>query len=253
LDLGARKIARKPSNTQNMKPYLVVLIISLALAACKNHDSGTVVKDVAYHCPMQCEGNKTYGQKGSCPICKMDLVKVENKRKEKAIRPYSDMSIYNLPSTWTTQNGTDIQLKDLQGDVLVMVMIYTSCKAACPRLVADMRNIEERLPEHSKKNVKMIFVSIDPETDTPERLKAFAQENLMDGEPWLFLRSTEENTREFAAVLSVSYKEISPMDFSHSNIISVFDPNGEMIFQQEGLGVNSDNTIEHINAAVEAM
>lgn len=253
MDLGARKIARKPSNTQNMKPYLVVLIISLALAACKNHDSGTVVKDVAYHCPMQCEGNKTYGQKGSCPICKMDLVKVENKRKEKAIRPYSDMSIYNLPSTWTTQNGTDIQLKDLQGDVLVMVMIYTSCKAACPRLVADMRNIEERLPEHSKKNVKMIFVSIDPETDTPERLKAFAQENLMDGEPWLFLRSTEENTREFAAVLSVSYKEISPMDFSHSNIISVFDPNGEMIFQQEGLGVNSDNTIEHINAAVEAM
>ena len=253
MDLGARKIARKPSNTRNMKHYLVVLILSLTLGACRNNDPGKVDKNIAYHCPMQCEGNKTYGQKGSCPICKMDLVKVENKTKERTDRAYSDMSIYNLPSTWTTQNGTDIQLKDLQGDVLVMVMIYTSCKAACPRLVADMRNIEERLPEHSKKNVKMIFVSIDPETDTPERLKSFAQENLMDGDPWLFLRSTEENTREFAAVLSVSYKEISPMDFSHSNIISVFDPNGEMIFQQEGLGVNSDNTIEHINVAVEAM
>ena len=236
-----------------MKPYLVVLILSLTLGACRNNNLGAVDKDIAYHCPIQCEGDKIYGQKGSCPICKMDLVKVENKTKERTDRAYSDMSIYNLPSTWTTQNGTDIQLKDLQGDVLVMVMIYTSCKAACPRLVADMRNIEERLPEHSKKKVKMIFVSIDPETDTPERLKAFAQENLMDGEPWLFLRSTEENTREFAAVLSVSYKEISPMDFSHSNIISVFDPNGEMIFQQEGLGVNSDNTVKHINAAVEAM
>lgn len=169
-----------------MKPYIVLLITILALTACKNNDSRTVDKDVAYHCPMQCEGNKTYGQKGNCPICNMDMVKVENKTKETADRTYSDMSIYNLPSTWTTQNGKDIQLKDLQGDVLVMVMIYTSCKAACPRLVADMRNIEERLPEHSKKNVKMIFVSIDPETDTPERLKAFAQENLMDGEPWLF-------------------------------------------------------------------
>ena len=52
-----------------------------------------------------------------------------------------EMSIYNLPSHWTTQNGEEIELKDLQGKVVVMVMIYTTCKAACPRLVADMRNI----------------------------------------------------------------------------------------------------------------
>ena len=166
---------------------------------------------------------------------------------------FSDMSIYNLPSTWTNQNGEELQIKDLQGDVLVMVMIYTTCKAACPRLVADMRNIEEKLPENTKGKVKMIFVSIDPETDTPERLKAFAKENLMDEEPWLFLRSTEANTREFAAVLAVNYKEISPINFSHSNIISVFNEKGELVFQQEGLGVNSDNTIKNIEQAVSDM
>ena len=70
---------------------------------------------------------------------------------------FTEMSIYNLPSTWTNQNGEDLQIKDLQGDVLVMVMIYTTCKAACPRLVADMRNIEEKLPENTKGKVKMIF------------------------------------------------------------------------------------------------
>ncbi|WP_413603266.1 hypothetical protein [Flavobacterium sp. 7A] len=37
-------------------------------------------------------------------------------------------------------------MKMLIGKVLVMVMIYSSCKAACTRLVADMRNIESRLP-----------------------------------------------------------------------------------------------------------
>lgn len=221
--------------------------------SCKNRSAENGNDDVAYHCPMQCEGDKTYTEQGSCPVCKMDLVVVENKEKEMSNGTFSNMSIYNLPSTWTTQNGEDVQLKDLQGDVLVMVMIYTSCKAACPRLVADMRNIEERLPKHSKENVKMIFVSIDPETDTPERLKTFAEENFMDKDPWLFLRSTEENTREFAAVLAVSYKEISPIDFSHSNIISVFNHKGELVFQQEGLGVNSDNTIKHINEAVGAM
>ncbi|HQF48930.1 MAG TPA: SCO family protein, partial [Flavobacterium alvei] len=153
---------------------------------------------------------------------------------------------YNLPSKWTNQDGKNIEMKDLKGKVLVMVMIYTSCKSACPRLVADMRNIESRLPQDIKEKVQLVLVSIDPEVDTPNRLKSFSIENKMEGNQWVFLRSTEENTREFAAVLAVNYKKVSPIDFSHSNIISVFNNEGELVFQQEGLGVNSDATINKI-------
>ncbi|MFV8327838.1 SCO family protein [Flavobacterium sp. ZS1P14] len=161
-------------------------------------------------------------------------------------KPISDLSIYNLPSKWTNQEGKNIEMKDLKGKVLVMVMIYTSCKSACPRLVADMRNIEKRLPENIKDNVRLVLISIDPEMDTPKRLKSFAIDNTMDGKQWIFLRSTEENTREFAAVLAVNYKKIAPLEFSHSNIISVFNADGELAYQQEGLGVNSDQTIKKI-------
>jgi protein SCO1/2 len=171
---------------------------------------------------------------------KTNIVALKNK-------DISDLSIYNLPSEWTTQDGKNIELKSLNGNVLVMVMIYTSCKSACPRLVADMRNIEAKLNEKTKKNVKLILVSIDPVTDTPQKLKSFAIANKMDNYPWLFLRSTEDNTREFAAILAVNYKQISPMEFSHSNIISVFNPKGELIYQQEGLGVNNDQTVNKIN------
>ena len=169
-----------------------------------------------------------------------------NTNKKSEDKPISDLSIYNLPSKWTNQNGQNLEMKDLKGKVLVMVMIYTSCKAACPRIVADMRNIESRLSENIKPDVKFLLVSIDPEVDTPARLKEFAIANKMDGEQWEFLRSTEENTREFAAVLAVNYKKIAPLDFSHSNIISVFNAEGELTFQQEGLGVNSDETIKKI-------
>ena len=180
------------------------------------------------------------------------LQSCKNDKKEDTIstpknKEISDLSIYNLPSQWTTQDGKNIELKSLKGNVLVMVMIYTSCKAACPRLVADMRDIEKKLDVKTKKNVKLILVSIDPKTDTPQKLKSFAISNKMNQEPWIFLRSTEENTREFAAVLAVNYKQISPMDFSHSNIISVFNTEGELIYQQEGLGVNNDKTVETIN------
>ena len=90
------------------------------------------------------------------------------------------------------------------------------------------------------------MVSIDPTVDTPKRLKAFAIENKMDDDQWVFLRSTEENTREFAAVLAVNYKKISPIDFSHSNIISIFNAEGEMTYQQEGLGTGYDKTVAKI-------
>jgi protein SCO1/2 len=177
----------------------------------------------------------------------------KNIKKVTASKNPTELSIYNLPSKWTNQNSENIEMKDLKGKVLVMVMIYTSCKSACPRLVADMRNIESRLPENIKKNVKLVLISIDPKVDTPERLKAFSIENQMDGIQWEFLRSTEENTREFAAVLAVNYKKVSPLEFSHSNIISVFNAEGELVFQQEGLGVNSDETVKKITEESEKL
>jgi len=228
--------------------FLLCSVLFIGLSACKN-ETAKSSDEVAYYCPMECEGDKTYDAPGSCPVCKMDLVPVE-KASDLASDDITETSIFNLSSTWTNQNGEDLQLEDLKGDVLVVVMIYTSCKAACPRLVADMRNIEERLPKNAKDHLKMIFVSIDPKTDSPERLKAFAEENVMDKAPWLFLRSSEDNTREFSAVLAVNYKKISPIDFSHSNIISVFNKQGELAFQQEGLGVNSDATVKHIEDAL---
>ena len=158
-----------------------------------------------------------------------------------------ELSIYNLPSTWTTQDNEQIELKELRGKVVVMVMVYTACKAACPRLVADMRNIEKQVAKKDLGNVQFIMVSIDPETDTPQKLKEFSKENVMEEDHWMFLRGTSEDTREFAAVLAVSYKQITPIDFSHSNIISVFNPEGVLVHQQEGLGVDNKETIMAIN------
>ncbi len=219
--------------------YIPLLIIFLALSSCKN-DTAT------YQCPMKCEVEKVYQKEGSCPVCKMDLMPITSTSKKIISDEISEESIFNLTSKWNTEEGKTIQLKDLKGKTLVMVMIYTTCKAACPRLVADMRNIEKQIPKENLKNVQFVFVSIDPETDTPKRLKAFAIENYMDGEQWTFLQGTVGSVREFANVLAVKYKEISPMDFSHSNIISVFNKQGELVHQQEGLGVDNKETVSKI-------
>ncbi len=232
-----------------MKKLLIVLSIvftaSSLFIACGNDKEQNVT---LYECPMHCEGDKTYDEAGSCPVCKMDLTPVNTDEPIVAnTNEIDENSIFNLTSKWTNQHNETITLKDLKGDVLVMVMIYTSCQAACPRLVADMRNISQKV---DNKEVKYVLVSIDPETDTPEKMKAFAIENQLGDDQWILLRSTADDTREFSNVLAVKYKQISPIDFSHSNIISVFDKGGVLFHQQEGLGVDNEETVSKIKELV---
>ena len=159
---------------------------------------------------------------------------------------FDDMSIYHLPAKWETQKGNTINLSDLNGNVLVVVMIYTSCKMACPVLIGEMKNIEATVKKRAKGDVKYILVSIDPEQDTPERLRKISEEYGMTGDQWVFLRGSDETTREFANLLAVKYTKISPIDFSHSNIISVFDRKGTLVHQREGLNVDNKETIDKI-------
>ncbi|WP_347921828.1 SCO family protein [Pontimicrobium sp. SW4] len=223
--------------------YIGILFIAIFISSCKDNSSNDIAS--VYQCPMKCEAEKTFDKPGSCSVCNMDLQPIAIELNDEPIsEEISETSIFNLDSKWHTEEGETILLEDLKGKTLVMVMIYTTCKAACPRLVADMRNIEKQIPNN--KDLRYVLVSIDPVNDTPERLKAFAIENQMDAEHWTFLQGTESTVREFANVLAVKYKQISPLDFSHSNIISVFNDKGELMHQQEGLGVDNKETVSTI-------
>lgn len=227
-----------------MKLHYLIQLASLVflanLFACQNQSDNSDY----YICPMRCEEHKTYDQPGTCPVCKMDLVKVSSVEEtvldEDGI---SDQSIFNLTSEWKTQNNETIQLGDLKGKVMIVVMIYTSCEAACPRLVADMRNIYAKV---DNPDVDYLLVSIDPEKDTPVKLKAYAKEEHLEGNQWILLQGGIDDVREFSNVLSMKYKKGSPIDFSHTNIISVFDKNGILHYQQEGLGVSNDQLVEEV-------
>lgn len=221
--------------------YVFCFITLIFLVSCtKNKTNAT------YQCPMKCEGERAFVEKGSCAVCKMDLKPISKTSKKTKSNEISDESIFNLTSKWTTEEGNTIVLKELKGKTLVVVMIYTTCKAACPRLTADMRGIEAKIPSEFKNDINYVLVSIDPKNDTKKKLKKFAIENYIDGNEWTFLQGSESGVREFANVLAVKYKQISPLDFSHSNIISVFNPQGELVHQQEGLGVDNKETIAKI-------
>ncbi|MBH1960897.1 MAG: SCO family protein [Flavobacteriia bacterium] len=171
----------------------------------------------------------------------------ENTEQVTAKKENSGSSIFLLDSKWQNQDGKELHLKDLKGKNLVVVMIFTSCRTACPILVADMKKVHAKIEKDKLDDTSLVLISIDPTNDTPEVLKKFAAERNMDQAPWMFLVSDEEATREFANVLAVKYKKISPIEFSHSNIISVFDRDGELVSQEEGSGINAEAVAKTVN------
>ena len=160
-------------------------------------------------------------------------------------------SIYNVSSKWEKQDGKTITFSDMKGKVLVTAMIFTSCKTACPRLTAEMRTISQKVGKTNPEDIQYVLISIDPKNDTPQVMKAYLDTNKFDEKQWTFIRSNEDDTRELANVIAVKYKEICPIEFSHSNIISVYSKKGTLAYQKEGLDSGDDDLVKEIKKQIE--
>jgi protein SCO1/2 len=159
----------------------------------------------------------------------------------------TDMSLYNLTSQWKNQKGEMVTLQDLKGKVQVLAMIYTTCQFACPRIVADLKDIERKLQQKGvNRDAHFVLVSIDPKVDTVGRLKKFAEDNGLNPAEWTLLNGEENAILELAALLGVKYKKTSALDYSHSNIITILNAEGEVAYQQVGLGTDPTRTLDII-------
>lgn len=159
--------------------------------------------------------------------------------------PLDESSLYQLTSNWHSHLGDTVQLADLRGRQVVMAMVFTHCPFACPRIVADMQQIEQQVPADKREEVLFVLVSFDTERDQPERLREFAREMEL-GDNWLLLHGGEMEVRELSMLLGVSYKQQSGGDFAHSNLITLLDTQGTQLAAVEGLGASAKPILEKI-------
>ena len=157
----------------------------------------------------------------------------------------SDQSIFLLESDWETYRNSSMALSDLSGKATVAAMIFTHCPSACPRIVADMKNIESSLSEEERKQVQFLLISMDPERDTPERMRQFAADHRLN-DTWEMIRADKDATMEIAQVLGVRIKPLDDGGFDHSNIIQILNRNGELSFQQQGLNIDPGECLKQI-------
>lgn len=153
----------------------------------------------------------------------------------------SDQSIYMLTDSFQTQNNEEIVLAQFAGKPTVVGMIFTHCDYACPRLMADIKNINKLL-DAEEGEVNYVLISFDTERDTPEVLKKYAADLRLDKD-YTLLHGNEEAVRTLSVLLNVQFQKDAEGNFSHSNIISVLNREGLLVTQKEGLEANHDNTI----------
>jgi protein SCO1/2 len=80
----------------------------------------------------------------------------------------------------------------LKGKTVIVNAFFTTCTSVCPPMNRNMEKIQEALGERAGRDVFLVSMTVDPATDTPARLKEYAQK-FHAGPGWIFLTGKKEN------------------------------------------------------------
>ena len=159
---------------------------------------------------------------------------------------FSDRSLFQTESRWTTDTGKQIRLADLKGRPQAVVMFFANCQYACPLLVNDLKRIEAALKPETRARVGFTLVTFDTRRDTPEALAAYRSMRQLPAATWTMLHGEPDDVQELAALLGVKFREEANGQFAHSNIITVLNAEGEIVHQQIGLGQDIQETVRRL-------
>jgi len=119
------------------------------------------------------------------------------------------------------QNGASVRfVSDVAGNrIMALNFIYTDCQTACPVVSGIFSKLQSRLGDKLTKDVRMVSLSINPATDTPERLKAYA-ERFHAAPEWLWLTGEKTQVDALLKSLGVYSTDVA----NHAPVILVGDP-----------------------------
>jgi protein SCO1/2 len=141
----------------------------------------------------------------------------------------------------TDHNGRSRSLKDFRGNLVVVFFGYTQCPDVCPTTMSELAEAKKLMGKDGDK-VQGLFVTVDPERDTPEVLKGY----MANFDPtFLALRGTPEQLAAVAKEFKVYYKKAegpTPTSYTmdHSAASYVYDTQGRLrLYTRYGSGAQA--------------
>ncbi len=137
------------------------------------------------------------------------------------IRPAVSLHVKVLNTELLNQDGIKVRFASdiVSNKIIAMNFIYTDCKTACPVVSAIFAKLQNQLGDKLQQDVRMVSISINPTTDTPESLKTYATH--FNARPeWIWLTGEKKPVDDLLKGLGVYSADYS----NHSPVILVGDP-----------------------------
>jgi protein SCO1/2 len=150
--------------------------------------------------------------------------------------------------TLTNHDGKRVTLRALRGKVLAITFIFASCTDTCPLLTAKMAGIQNRLGSDFGSKVSFVSITVDPERDTPEVLKRYAEAHKANATGWVFLTGTQAEIRDVAKRYGIYYKKTRRGDVDHTFLTSIVDQSGILRVQYMGVKFNPDEMLRDLQS-----
>jgi len=143
-------------------------------------------------------------------------------------------ALYALRPVLRDQEGQSIGLDVFRGHPVILSMFYGSCPSACPVLVSNVARLDAKLPEDVRAQMRVLLVSFDAVHDTPDALRGVAAAHHLDPARWTLAAASDDDARELAEALGISYRALPGGGFAHSSVITALDREGRPVARAEG-------------------
>ena len=154
------------------------------------------------------------------------------------------------PFTLTSQDNGRVSLIHLQGKVVAVTFIYTSCQDTCPLLITKLAGLQVRLGPDFGRRVFFVAITVDPARDRPEVLSRYALAHGVDLKGWAFLTGTPVQIRRVAREYGV-YVGTPSRGVDHTFLTSLVDQRGILRVQYLGARFDPDELLGDIRALLQ--
>ena len=145
-------------------------------------------------------------------------------------------SVYQLPLPLTDQHGRTRDWRAHRGQPQLVTMFYSSCPNMCPLIVDSGKAVEHNLSPAERTQLQLLYISLDPQRDTPRTLAELARKRGLDPARWSLASPRAQDVRSVAGVLDVRYRKLANGEFNHTSALLLLDRDGRIVARTERIG-----------------
>jgi len=138
-------------------------------------------------------------------------------------------NLYGIQGEWFDENNSRVELKDFKGKPAIVSFVYLECDVVCPRIVNDLKLVNDSLPKKHEDMNFVLFLFDDVRKETG-RIKKFIIKHEISDEKWHVLTAEPATLNRVAKEFGIVFSELERNRYTylHTNIFIVIAPDGQV-------------------------